>query len=228
MTASERPGLTRTAASLLIGAPLLMAVARLLLVPFADSGAGDWERVLTQAAAHQDRSDAGWVISLAACGLLAVGAVHLAAVLRAGGGRKAASFVVVSTALGWAAAAGMSAVGLLFSYQGLAPDRAAQVKVLVAVNDGHSAFVFLMCVVAVVGYVVLAIGLLRRHVVSKGAGILVGLGGAGTLFTTPGSARPLLIGFALVLLVGQLLVVRDVGIESSTREPAPAWEPVTA
>ena len=67
-----------------------------------------------------------------------------------------------------------------------APDRAAQVQLLTDFNAGHSAFAFLLCVLAAVGYIVLAVGLARSGTVGKGAALLVGLGGVATLLTMPG------------------------------------------
>ena len=74
-TAGTAERLTRGVVVLLIGAPLLMAVAHVLLVPFDDQ---DWDAVLTSMANHQGRSDAGWLMAMAASGLLAVTAVILA------------------------------------------------------------------------------------------------------------------------------------------------------
>lgn len=224
MDRTERPGLTRTAVAVLIGGPLLMALGRVLLVPMNDQG---WDQRLTEAAAHQGRSDTGWLIAMAASGLIAAGAFYLASVLRQVGAAKAAAFTVATTAVGWAASAGIATAGLLLSYQGQAPDRAVQVQLLKDVNAGHTTFIFLLCVVAAVGYVVLAVSLARSQVVTKGVAAVLGLGGAGTLITGPGPAKPLLVAAALILLAGSALVVRAVGVEESAA-PKPAWEPVTA
>jgi len=211
MDRTERPGLAPAAAVLLVGAPVVMVLGRLLLVPFDDQG---WDGVLTQAAAHQNSSDAGWLLAIAASGLLGAATLSLANVLRLAGRTKAAVFATVATALGWAGAAGISTGGLLLSYQGKAPDRAVQVQLLKDFNAGHSAFVFLLCVLAAVGYVVLAVGL------------AIALGGAGTLLTGPGPLKPLLVFAALVLLAGHVLFVRAVGVET-TSAPKPVWEPVS-
>jgi hypothetical protein len=224
MNGTEHAGLTRTAAALLVGAPLLMVVGRLLLVPFDDQG---WDKVLTQAAAHQNRSDAGWILAMAASGLLGASALFLARQLRLAGRARAAGFATVATALGWAGAAGICAAGMMLSYQGKAPDRAVQVQLLRDVNAGHTAFIFLMCVVAAVGYVTLAVGLARSGVVTKGVAALVAIGGAGTLLTTPGPLKALLVFAALVLLAGHVLTIRAIGVETSTAV-TPTWEPVSA
>jgi len=222
MDRTTRPALTPVGAGLLLGAPLIMIVGRLLLVPFDDQG---WDAVLTAAAANQSRSDAGWLLALAASGLLGAAALSMASLLHAVGRGKAAAFVTVTTALGWAGSAGICTGGMLFSYLGASPERAAQVAVLQAFNAGNSAFIFLLCVLAAIGYIVLAVGLARSALVGKGVAILVGLGGFGTLLTMPGPLKPLLVFAALVLLAGQALVVKAVGTEQ-TSAPRPEWEPV--
>jgi hypothetical protein len=223
MDETTRPRLAPAAAVLLIGAPLLMAVGRLLLVPFDDQG---WDAVLTQAAAHQARSDTGWIIAIAASGLLGAAALSMAWLLHLAGHTKSAALVAVTTALGWAGSAGICTGGVLLSYQGKAPDRAVQVQLLHDFNSGHSAFIFLLCVLAAIGYVVLAVELARSGLVNKGVATLIGLGGVGTLLTMPGPLKALLVFAALVLFAGQVLVVRAVGVETTT-EPKPAWEPVS-
>ena len=223
MDETTRPRLTPTIAVLLIGAPVLMAVGRLLLVPFNDQG---WDAQLTEAAAHQSRSDAGWLIAMAASGLLGAAALALAWVLHVAGRTRAAAFTAVTTALGWAGSAGICAGGIFLSYQGKAPDRAAQVQLLRDFNSGHSAFIFLFCVVAAIGYVVLAVALARSGLVGKGVAILIGVGGVGTLLTMPGPMKSLLVLAALVLLAGQALAVRAVGVTTTT-DSKPVWESVS-
>jgi hypothetical protein len=221
-----RPAFTRVAAALLVGAPLLMAVGRLLLVPMDDQ---KWDSVLTQAAANQGTSDTGWLMALAASGLLAAAALSMTALVHETGRRKAAAFATVAIALGWAGSAAICMGGVLFSYQGKAADRAAQVQLLTDFNAGHSAFAFLLCVLAAVGYIVLAVALGRSGTASKGAAFLVGLGGVATLLTMPGPLKALLVVAALVLLAGQTLVLRAVGTEiTPTPAPAPNWEPTQA
>jgi hypothetical protein len=224
MDQTERPGLSPITAALLVGGPLLMVIGRLLLVPLDDQR---WDAVLTHAAAHQNRSDAGWLIAMASAGLIGASAFALATLVRRAGRTKAAAVATVTTALGWAGCAGLCTAGLLLSYQGKAPDRAVQVKLLTDVNAGHTSFVFLLCVLAAIGYVVLAVGLARTHVVGKGIAILIAVGGVGTLLTMPGPAKPLLVFAALVLLAGQTLVVKTVGVTTPTT-PVPAWEPISS
>lgn len=212
MDRTAQPRIDPLTITLLIAAPALMVVARLLLVPFDDQ---DWDKVLTDAAANQGRSSLGWLLSMAACGLLTVGAVGLARVAAAAGRTRAAAIATVTIALGWAGASAISAAGLLFSYQGQSPDRASQIDVLTKGNAGHTAFIFLMCVIGAIGYIVLAVALRRAGAASKVAASLLALGGLTTLLTTPGPARPLLVAAALLLLAGQSLVVRALNDRSA-------------
>jgi hypothetical protein len=221
----ERSGINRVSAGFLLGGPVLMVIGRLLLVPMDDQ---KWDATLTQAAAHQGRSDAGWILAMAAAGLLGASALALAALLRGAAWPKAAAVAAITTAAGWAGCAGICTAGMMLSYQGKAPDRAVQVQLLKDLNAGHTGFIFLLCVVAAVGYVVLSVALARAHVIGKTAAVLIGLGGAGTLLTMPGPMKPLLVLTALLLLAGHVLVVRAVGVRSGAATPSPVWEPVAA
>jgi hypothetical protein len=198
-------GFGRPAAVLMIGAPLVMALARALIVPFDDQ---NWDRVLTNMAAHQGRSDTGWLLAIAASGLLAATAIVFAHRLQLVGRSRSAIVVITSTALGWAGCAAIAGGGLIMSVAAKAPDRAVQVQILKSFNTGHSGLVFLMCVIAAAGYLFLAVNLARAGVVSKGAAVLIGLGGASTLLTMPGPFTPLLITAAVLLAAGQALALR--------------------
>jgi hypothetical protein len=206
---SPRAGaFSRTGVVLLVVAPLLMAAGRALLVPLDDQR---WGNVLDQMAAHQNRSDAGWILALAAAGLLATTAALLAGRLSRAGRARSATFVLVTTALGWAGCAGICSGGLFMSVVAKAPDRAVQIAILRDFNAGHSGLVFLMCVFAAVGYVVLAVGLARSGATTKGAAVLIGLGGVATLLTMPGPAKPLLVVAALLLAAGHVLARTPAG-----------------
>ena len=87
---------------LLIGAPLLMALARLLLVPFDDQ---DWDKTMTDMAAHAGRSNAGWFLAMVASGLLAVTGVVLAQRLQMIGRARSAMVSMLTIAVGWAGCA---------------------------------------------------------------------------------------------------------------------------
>lgn len=215
MTTAEVRAVTDTpgrigpgATALLIAAPLIMAFARVFLVPY---DADDWAATLTDMAAHQGRSDFGWILAVAASGLLGVTAAILSRELLAHR-KKSGVFAVVATALGWAACASFGLGGLLMSEMAKAPDRAEQVKILTAFNSGNSVYIGgLLTLIGGIGYAVLAVGLARAKVVSRGAGVLIGLGGAATIFTMQGPLTPLLVATALILAVGHGFAIRPRG-----------------
>ena len=60
---------------------------------------------MTSMAANSGRSNTGWLLALAACGLLTVTAIVLAHQLRLAGKARTAMFVTITTAIGWAATA---------------------------------------------------------------------------------------------------------------------------
>ena len=195
--------------ALLVGAPLVMALGRALLVPLDDE---DWDSVMTSMAANSGRSNTGWLLAVAACGLLTVTAVVLAHQLRIVGKARMAMFVTITTAIGWAATAGTCLVGLYLAVAAEAPDRAAQVQVQQDLNDSAAAGVgFLMVVIAAIGYIVLAVGLARSSIVTKGAAVLIAIGGAATLVTMGGPLTPLLVLAALLLAAGHGLAARSEG-----------------
>lgn len=192
--------------ALLIGAPLLTALGRVLLVPLNEQ---DWSGVMTSMAANKGRSDAGWLLTIVASGLLGITAVVLAGRLRLAGRVRSAMFIMVTTAIGWAATAAICFHGLYLSVAANAPDRAAQVRIQEELNDGWSiGLVFLMTGIAAIGYLALAFGLARASVVTKGAAILIGVGGATTLIISPTPLKPLLVLTALLLAAGHALAVR--------------------
>ena len=191
---------------LLVVGPGLMAAARLLLVPIDDDDLGQSMRDM--AAAHV-RSDAGWLLAMASCSLLLLAGVALARRLAGAGRVRTAVVSVVLTSLGWTGCAALCLAGVVMSAAGRGPDFAAQLAVQEKLNEGSTAFVFLMVLAGCVGYVVLSVGLARAGQVSKGAAALLGIGGAGTLITMGGPIKALLVLAALLLLAGHLLSQRE-------------------
>jgi hypothetical protein len=204
----KRTTLKPLSSLLLIAAPLIMALARVLLVPFDDQ---EWDSTLTKMAAHQARSDTGWLLAIMASGLLATSAATLSYRLNSAGRTKSATFALVTTAVGWAGCAAIGLGGIYMSVAAHAPDRAGQVQVLKDFNDGNSGYVFLMCAIAAVGYIVLAIGLGRSRAISVGAAVLIAIGGVATLLTMAGPVKPLLVSSALALAAGHALALRSRG-----------------
>ena len=195
-----------TAKVLLIGAPLLMALGRALLVPLDDQ---DYDKTMTAMVAHETRSNTGWLLALAACGLLSVTAFLLARRLADVGRKRAAWFTTITTAMGWAVTACVCVAGLYMTVAAKAPDRAVQVQLQKDFNASAAmGVIFLLAISAMVGYVVLAVGLARASIVSKGAAVLIGLGGVSTIITMGGPVTILLVLTALLLAAGHALAVR--------------------
>lgn len=191
---------------LLVVAPLLMSVARILLLPMDD---GDWDQTMTDMVANQARSDLGWVLAIAACGLLATGAAILARRLPLANRSRSAGFTLVTTAVGWAGCAAICLGGLVISEAGEATDRATMVQFQQDFNNGAVGWPYLLCVIGALGYIVLAIALGRSKTVSAAAAVLIGIGGVTTLLTMPGPITGVLVAAALLLTAGQSLAVRS-------------------
>ena len=182
-----------------------MALARLLLVPFDDQ---DWDKTMTDMAAHAGRSNAGWFLAMVASGLLAVTGVVLAQRLQMIGRARSAMVSMLTIAVGWAGCAAIGGAGLYMSVAAKAADRGVEVQLQKDFNSGAAGLVALLCALAAIGYIVLAVGLARGRLVTKGAAVLVAVGGAATLLTMPGPLTPLLVLTALVLAAGHVLTLR--------------------
>lgn len=215
LTTSRRPAeetsdVSAATRAFLIGAPLAMAIGRVLLVPLDDQ---NWDSVLTSMANHRGRSDAGWLLALAASGLLGATAVMLAQRLSVTGRTRAAWFAGITAAMGWACTAAVCAGSLFMAEMANAPDRAVQIQLLKDFNHSLTMGVmFLLTLLAGAGYVVLAVGLARSGLVTKGAAVLVGLGGLTTLVTMAGPVTVLLVLTALLLAVGHALASRSTAV----------------
>ncbi len=108
--------------------------------------------------------------------------------------------MIVTGAVGMAA---FSMLGMFAAEVASHPDDAAMLSLweqLMA--DPKGELVFLAILTGAIGFVVLSVGLFRSHVVPGAAAVLVGLGGATTLFTTGGPMRPLLLTAAALALAG--------------------------
>jgi len=145
----RQTALGRPAAVLLVGAPLVMAAGRVLLVPYDHQ---DWNGVLDAMAAHRGRSDGGWLLAVAASGLLSLTAALLSRRLHDSGRTGAAAFAAVTTALGWAGCAGFATAALLVSVMAGAPDRPGQLQVMANFHDGPGNVVFLLALTGALGY----------------------------------------------------------------------------
>lgn len=216
-----RPMAFRTmtgSAVLLIGAPALMLVARLLLEPLG----GDWGATLARMAGRQTAAAAGWTLATPATGLLALATAHVVSVVRPMQ-RALASIAAVLTAVGWAGAASISGAALVMTHFATDPDRGHVAASLKAFDgEARSGLIFLLCVVGALGFALMAVAIARSGTASTFAAVLVGLGGAGTLVTTAGPRKPLLMLATALLLAGFGLVARSSTASTETDQQQPA------
>lgn len=194
-TNSRRPA----DAAWLLAAPLTALVARTMWTPFDDEEPRSY---ITEVASNPNRSAYGALLMILSALLLIPAAFTLAASLRATKPRLARTGVgmIVTGAVGMAS---FSMIGLFASLVATNPDRATMLTLwdqLIA--DDKGGLIFLAILTGAIGFVVLAVALFRSHTVPRPAAVLVGLGGATTLFTTGGPLRPLLLTAAALALAG--------------------------
>lgn len=211
VTASEGPRpFTRLTTILLVAAPAVMAVGRLLLVPFDSDDGAAWEATLRGMAAHQVRSDSGWLLVMVAAGLLTVTAVALSQRLTAAARTRSAGFCLITLAVAWAACAADSGTALIMSGMARSADLTLQAQILQSYNSGalKPGVVFLASIAGAIAYITLAVASARARLMPRATAVVLALGGAGTLLTNAGPRTPLLVAAAVLLGVGHVLAIR--------------------
>jgi len=201
MTAKPRIPPIAAAASL-IGAPLVLLVARTLNAPWpGDSGVVKVGRYVQQIADDPTRSNLGAALVLLGAVLLVPAVLYLGTVARTRTPRlgAVATALTVIGCVGIAAVGAVSAVDVLIVRHTPAP---AAVEVIREYN-GNLPIVDAPILLGVLGFILLAVGLFRSRRVPRAAAILIGLGGAATAITSQGPVRPLLIAAVGLLLIGQ-------------------------
>ena len=201
---AQHVGLRRTEVVILLLAPVLLLLGRLLLVPFDDQKWGD---MLTAMADKPTQNAIGWTLALVAVALLAVGGLGLVRLVA--DQPLLAVPATVGVAFGWAGAAAISSGGLMMGDMAKNPQRASMIEVLTAFNKGNGNTVFFLVLAGVLGNIVLAVALARTGLASRGTATLFGIGAVVSLIAAPGPARPVAIVGALLLLGGQALVLRS-------------------
>ena len=198
-------GLSSPEGVLLLAAPLILFLGRLLLVPFDDQG---WDEMLTTMADHPTRNAIGWSLALLAAGLL--GAAGLTLVHLVADRPWLTVPAAVGVVTGWAGAAAVASGGLVMGDMAKSSEREAMVAVLTGFNEGNGNTVFFLVLAGVLGNVLLAVALARSGHASRGAAVLFAVGAAGSLVAAPGPARPVALLAALLLLSGHVVVLRGV------------------
>lgn len=200
----------RLATTLLVGGPALLAVGRLLLVPLDTDSVAGWTDTLQAMAAHQTRSDTGWLLAILATGLLGYTAVVLAQRLMAAGRARSGVFCLLALAAGWAACAADGGTALIASGMARSGDITAQAAILQSYTSGvlKPGVIFLAEAAGAIGYITLAVAAARARVMSRVAAVVLALGGAATVLTTGGPLTPVLVTAAVLLGLGHVLAIR--------------------
>jgi hypothetical protein len=226
MSTPTRPGPAPTPALLLclVAAPLVAVAARLVGTPWLEEPA----EYLADVGAHAARSQAGGLLTMLNAVLFIPAGLALAAAIRPRTPGLAAAGAAM-TAVGAVALAGVGMVSLVAAQIARQPERATMVHLWDEFHrDPNGNIIFLALIIGGAGYVVLAVGLYRSHIAPLPAAALVGLGGVGTMLTAPGPVRALLVGTALLALIGFSWVaaaVRPRDSQHNTRRPDPHPQP---
>ena len=197
--------LSRAEVALLAFTPVVLALGRLLLVPFDDQ---DWDHMLRDMAAQSSRNAIGWSLTLVAAALLVP--VGLALVRLVPGRARLTVPALLGIALGWVGTAAVATGGLVMGHMADSPDRLAMVAVLTRFNEGSGNTIFLLVLAGVIGNVLLAIALARSNVVQAGTAVLLGVGAVLSLVGAPGPLKPIAVSGALLLVAAHVLLLRSV------------------
>lgn len=202
-TPQRAANLSRTEIALLATAPVVLALGRLILVPFDDQ---EWNRMLSDMAANHSRNAVGWSLALIAAALLT--AAGLALVRLVPDRPRLTVPALIGVTLGWAGTAAVASGGLVMGDMANSPDREAMVAVLTNFNEGNGNTIFFVVLAGVVGNILLAVALARSGIVSRGTAVLLGLGAVLSLVGAPGPFKPFAVTGALLLIGAHLLIIR--------------------
>jgi hypothetical protein len=194
---------SRSARAVFLAGPAVLVVGRLLLEPLGDA---DWDRTLTDAASHRGRSDTGWLLAILGCGLMALGSGSYVRLIARRGRSVSAAVLSLLVPLGWVACGAICVAGLAMSASAVRPERATMIAWQESMNSSASvAVLFAFTALAGLGYLWLAVELVRRTAVGTSAAVLIGLGGLSTLVTMPGPVKPVLVAASVLLAAGHWL-----------------------
>lgn len=202
-TPKRAPGLHRHEVVLLATAPVVLALGRLILVPFDDQ---EWNRMLGDMAANHSRNAVGWSLALIAAALLTV--AGLALVRLVPDRPRLTVPALLGVALGWTGTAAIASGGLVMGDMADSPEREAMVAVLTNFNEGSGNTIFFIVLAGVVGNILLAVALARSGIASRGTAVLLGLGAAVSLIGAPGPVKPIAVTGAVLLIGAHLLILR--------------------
>ncbi|MEO6652994.1 MAG: hypothetical protein ABIP17_10090 [Ilumatobacteraceae bacterium] len=185
-------------------APLVLAVGRLILVPYDDQ---EWDRVLTDMAANHSRNAIGWALTLIAAALLSAAGLALVRLLPHRS--RLVLPAAIGVVLGWTGTAGIATGGLIMGDMANVPERTAMVAVLTNFNEGNGNTIFFLVLAGVLGNILLAIALARGAIVSKGVAVLLGLSAVVSLVGSPGPVKAIAVTGAVMLIGAHFLILRS-------------------
>ncbi len=203
-TPERSPGLLGHDVILLATAPIVLALGRLVLVPFDDQ---EWGRMLGDMAANHSRNAVGWSLTLVAAALLT--AAGLALVKLIPDRPRLTVPALVGVALGWTGTAAIASGGLVMGDMADSPEREAMIVALTNFNEGNGNTIFFLVLAGVVGNILLAIALARSGIASRGTAVLLGLGAVVSLIGAPGPVKAIAVTGAVLLFGAHLLILRS-------------------
>ena len=197
------PRLTGPQAVVIVAAPAVAVLARLLTTPwYQDENRPDDARVLTEIAGAAGRNQVGAVLALLSAVLFAIAAIVVAQIVRARSPRVAWAGVVLAGFGAFGLTLFAAFVGVITIMAGL-DDREAMLELMTRLNDSAVAGVsFLVLVLGAVGWLVLGYGLYRAAAIPRAAAVFSAIGGAGVMLTTTGPAISFIAGSAVLCLIG--------------------------
>lgn len=181
----------------LVAGPLVLLVARFLLVPYWDEA----DVYIRDVAGDPVRSDFGASLVIVGAMLL----VNTVRVLAGIVGPNAPRLAGTGAALAVIGCVGMACIAMAALVAGQVVrlgDTHASVALWDRVWNTDKLWPIMTVHLGAVGFIVLAVGLFRAGVVPRAASVLVGFGGAMMMTTAAGPIRPLLIIAAAIALVG--------------------------
>jgi len=198
-------GLAPWQLALLVTAPVVALVARLLNTPWyqKDDDQPDHARVLTDMAANTLANDIGAQLTLVSGMLYAVTAVVLGLWLRDRMPRVASAGLILGAIGGFGLATFAGQLVVIGQAAGLEEHRPAMIVLLEKSYDSpQSGLSYMLLVLGALGWVLLGVALYRSHAVPRAAAVLAAIGGAGVMLTAPGPLVSFIAGAAFVSLLG--------------------------
>jgi hypothetical protein len=181
----------------LITGPLVVLVARLVLVPYWDGA----DVYIREVAENPARSDLGASLVVVGAMLLVSGVVALGRLVAADHPRLAVTGAILGV-VGCVSMACISMAALVAGQMVRLEDTDAAIALWDRVWNSDKLWPITTVHLGALGLIVLAVGLYRAGAVPRAASVLVGLGGAATMTTAAGPIRPLLIAAATIALAG--------------------------